>query len=430
MMQPSSHPGRILVLISVLLLAGCATQRVMMPTPKLYGMGLYDAHDQLDPALESATLEMLYVTDRTPITTEEGKLNYGFERSASLAYGKVPVTIEVNGGWKSLEKDSKTLARSGDFNLDIGTIEELGRTPPSPFPYTLVNGFPQVLPKVKADLDRVTEGFRENLLGQLARTPIKEVIIFVHGVANSFAYSAYTTFELWHYLGREGVPITYSWPAGHGGALRGYTYDRESSEFTIYHFKKFLQLISAMPEVEDIQIIAHSRGTDVVTTGFRELLIESRARGEDPHKHYKIRNIVLAAPDIDVGVLLQRTATEYLGSFVERLTIYTSKDDKAIGISSFLFGGLRRLGQAGASAFPERVRKNLKEDSRIAFIEYTGTNTGSFGHDYFRTNPAVSSDLVLTVRYDRNPGAKNGRPLRHKDLIFWTIDDDYLDTVQ
>ena len=33
--------------------------------------------------------------------------------------------------------------------------------------------------------------------------------------------------ELWHFLGRQGVPILYTWPAGFGG-LRGYTRDRES----------------------------------------------------------------------------------------------------------------------------------------------------------------------------------------------------------
>jgi esterase/lipase superfamily enzyme len=402
----------------------------MMPTPKLYGMGLYEAHGQLDPALESATMEMLYVTDRKPITTEEGKFGYGFDRSASLAFGLTQVRVDVKGGWKSLEADNKKLSRSEDFNLDLGFINELGRAPPSPFPFTIVDGFPQILPEVEANVRQVTEDFREHLRGQLARTSHKEVIVFVHGVANSFADAAYTTFELWHYLGREGVPITYSWPAGRGGALRGYTYDRESSEFTVYHMKNFLRLISKMPEVEDIQIIAHSRGTDVVTTAYRELLIEARARGVDPRKVYKVRNIVLAAPDIDIGVLLQRTSTEHFGVFVKRLTVYSSKHDKAIGISSFLFGGLRRLGQADGSEFPERVRGVLKEDSRVALIEYVGTNTGSFGHDYFRTNPAVASDLILAVRYDRDPGAQNGRPLTHKNLIFWTIDDDYLDKLQ
>jgi hypothetical protein len=30
------------------------------------------------------------------------------------------------------------------------------------------------------------------------------------------------------------------------------------------------------------------------------------------------------------------------------------------------------------------------------------------------------------VRYDRDPGAENGRPLKHVQGDFWQIDDNYL----
>jgi len=60
--------------------------------------------------------------------------------------------------------------------------------------------------------------------------------------------------ELWHFLGRIGVPIVYTWPAGHPG-LFSYTYDRESSEFTIFHLRQVLELIAGFPEVERINLI-------------------------------------------------------------------------------------------------------------------------------------------------------------------------------
>jgi hypothetical protein len=53
------------------------------------------------------------------------------------------------------------------------------------------------------------------------------------------------------------------------------------------------------------------------------------------------------------------------------------------------------------------------------------SNPGAFGHDYFHSNPAVSSDLILMMRYHLLPGAENGRPLRVTKNGFWTIDDDY-----
>ena len=67
--------------------------------------------------------------------------------------------------------------------------------------------------------------------------------------------------------------------------------------------------------------------------------------------------------------------------------------------------------------------------SRDAVVQYEGRTGGRHGHDYFRTNPAVASDLVLTVRYGRSPGAENGRPLEHVEGLFWKIDDDYLQSL-
>jgi hypothetical protein len=53
------------------------------------------------------------------------------------------------------------------------------------------------------------------------------------------------------------------------------------------------------------------------------------------------------------------------------------------------------------------------------------SKAGAFGHDYFHSNPAVSSDLVLLMRYQLPPGAENGRPLGGNGHGFWAIDDRY-----
>ncbi len=39
-------------------------------------------------------------------------------------------------------------------------------------------------------------------------------------------------------------------------------------------------------------------------------------------------------------------------------------------------------------------------------------------------NPAVSSDLVLMIRYGLKPG-EPGRPLEHIGLNFWRVPEDY-----
>lgn len=429
-MKPNSTSSPLWLLIGLsLILSGCAQQRLLIETPLVYANGLVNAFSpELSPELQTSVANVLYVTDRMPETGDNGEFGYGMGRSISLAFGNVEVGLGEKTRWRQLDADAASPTRAQDLALRINSIEENVRLPPTPYAFKMVNGRPKLLPEVRAQIDAARVKFGAEIQRRLALTPHKKAVIYVHGVANTFADAAYTTAELWHFLGREGIPIAYTWPAGGGGVLRGYTYDRESSEFTVTHFKNFLRELTRAPGLGSIEIIAHSRGTDVVVTALRELLIESRARDEDPRQRYRINNLVLAAPDLNVEIMMARTFTERLSAAVSRMTIYTSKGDKAIGVSEFLFGGGLRLGRVDETfELPDHLKGLLKVNTnRVAIIEYTGTRTGPLGHAYFRENPSVASDLVLAVRYGRDPGDEHGRPLIHKSGIFWELDDSYL----
>ena len=69
-------------------------------------------------------------------------------------------------------------------------------------------------PEYKALRMAAAEVFRKVMVKQLALTPRKEVFIFVHGFHNDFDDAAFAMAELWHFLGRIGVPIIYTRPAG------------------------------------------------------------------------------------------------------------------------------------------------------------------------------------------------------------------------
>ena len=58
-------------------------------------------------------------------------------------------------------------------------------------------------------------------------------------------------------------------------------------------------------------------------------------------------------------------------------------------------------------------------------IEFRGDG-GRFGHSYFHDNPAVSSDIILSLRFGKRPGDGEGRPLRRQHGRFYVIEDDYL----
>jgi esterase/lipase superfamily enzyme len=419
----------------ILLLTGCSTARVMMPTPNVHLEPQRDVYADLAEPLQSTEVPLFYVTDRAPERDEAGDLRYGSGRSASLAFGTAVVDLGRDITWQELLEASRTQQRLKPVELGVREVTELVRGPNSPLPYALINGKVVQEPKLLAQRKAAAEAFRSTLVKQLALTPRKEVFIYVHGYHNTFDDAAFAMAELWHFLGRIGVPIIYTWPAGYPG-LFGYTYDRESSEFTIYHLREILGFIASFPEVEKIHLIAHSRGTDVAVAAVRELTLLARGAGIDPREKYKIHNLVLAAPDLDVEVATQRIAGDQLALSVNRLTIYTSPADKAIGFARKLFQSPRgRVGTLGLGEVDETIRAAMEygrehSASSLAVVNFSGaadakrTQRDRYGHSYFRDAPTVSSDLVLLLRDDLDPGTAD-RPLEPLGLRFWRIPPGY-----
>jgi esterase/lipase superfamily enzyme len=421
-MMPARTYGSIL--LYVLLIAGCAESRLLMPTPNLYTDEKATLFEALPEEYASTLVELIYVTDRGPETDEAGNLRYGYSRSNSLAVGTTVVDLGKNATWEELAEASRTQSRIGAFKLSLVSIDEFTRMPPTPTPYEVIDGKVVENREIVAARDAAAARFQDEVKRRLALTPRKDVYLYVHGFNNTFEDAAFALAELWHFFGREGLPIVYTWPAGHPGIF-GYTYDRESSEFTVFHLKQVIRWLSEQPEIENIHLIAHSRGTDVATSAFRELVIWARGAGLNPREQFKIKNIVLAAPDLDVQVLSQRIAAEYLALAVDQATLYTSSEDKAIGIAEWLFASPRgRVGTWTIEKLDEEEITRMKAyGGRVTIVDFEGESTG-YGHDYFRTNPAVSSDLVLMIRQGLKPG-EAGRPLENSGLNFWLIPDGY-----
>jgi esterase/lipase superfamily enzyme len=418
------------VLALVLILTGCAGARLMMPTPNVHLDPERDFFGGLTRELKSTEVPLFYVTDRVPEENQEGDLRYGYERSASLGFGSAVVDLGVNISWEELVQASQVQRRLRPVKIELRDVTEIARGPKLPLPFKEVDGRIVEEPDLAAQAGESKEAFRRVLARQLELTPRKEVFIYVHGYHNNFSDAAFAMAELWHFLGRIGVPIVYTWPAGFSG-LFGYTYDRESSEFTIYHFRSLLALLASYPEVEKIHLIAHSRGTDVAVAAVRELTIEARGAGVDPRERYKIHNLVLAAPDLDLQVATQRILGDRLALSVHRMTVYTSPEDKAISIASRLFASPRgRLGTLGQEQLAGATLAQVEySTANINFINFKAAADALFagegyGHSYFRDAPTVASDVVLMLRDDLDPGPP-GRPLVPLGPHFWSVPPGY-----
>ena len=412
------------VVVLILTLACCGCQTQLVPTPNLYVKSGPASFANVMPEFQKNTVDLLYVTDRKPERQKKGKPHYGFGRSDSAAYGSCIIEIGDEISWETLVENSQRRRRSKSLPMSIRKITELGRFAELPLPLVKVGNQLIVDPAVEAKQEKLAQEALQEIRRRLSLTSRKEVFLLIHGNFNRFEDAMFVMAGLWHFLGREGVPIVYSWPSGsEGGLLRRYNYDRESGEFTVFHLKQFIRVLALCPELEKIHIVSHSQGTNVITNALRELFIKARAAGRDPQKQFKIGNLVLAAPDIDFGVAMQRIANEQFFKGVERLTLYFSKNDFTLGLADWLLSS-NRLGKIRSDDISQTLKRNAAKVGRTHVIE-AKLKTDSAGHSYFYTSPAVSSDLILLLRDNRDPGASNGRPLIQLDNNFWQINDDY-----
>ncbi len=401
----------------IVLFFGCSNDYPLMPTPNIYSsQGYYPAND-IPLSLQNNRVEILYVTDRTREIDPNSVTFYGAGRSASAAYGSVVVEIGNEQPWNELVEASQNEERKQELLLTRRSVQEYVRFPETPYAFSVVDGKIIEDEKTRAALDESAAKFRRYLAARLASLRTKEVIIFIHGFNNTFQSSALVLVELWHFIGRRGVPVLYSWPAASGG-LFGYFIDRESGEFTIFHLKEFLRLLTDIPEVQRVHIIAHSRGTDVMTTALRELVIESRAAGRDPLQDLRIANLILAAPDLDFDVVRQRLIAEKFGPAMGQITIYTNQEDSALDLSESLMSGTR-FGRLDSKDLGQKERHIFSQVTNVNIINVKG-EVSFLGHSYFRDNPGVSSDLVILIRHGSKPGDAK-RPLVHRVLNFWDL---------
>jgi len=415
-----------MMLSALLLLAGCAgSSRTMMPVPNVYtGDSPRELFQELPEELRGSELDLLYVTDRAPETDSEENLVYGSGRSHSPAFGSAVVRILPDMDWDQLVRVSLEKDRSTKLKMEMASIEELGRFPETPPPLILIDGEARLDP---SNRDQATESeriFRAEVRRRLKRSPRSEILVFVHGYNNDFDDAAFTLAETWHFMGREFVPILYTWPAGKGGPS-GYIYDRESGEFTVHHLKNLIEDLSNIEEVEAFHMIAHSRGTDVLTSAVRERALVARARGKEVPDKLRSSHIILAAPDLDLDVVSQRVVAEQLGRETQNITIYTSQTDKAIGIAESMFKSVKRIGRLDADDLTSRQLESVKYIDGISMVELQEVEQRKASHSYFHSDPAASSDLILTVRYGLEPGAENGRPLKPLEANFWQIEPGY-----
>jgi esterase/lipase superfamily enzyme len=241
--------------------------------------------------------------------------------------------------------------------------------------------------------------FFNRLNSQVATSPHKETLIFIHGFNVGFGGALRRTAQLSYDLQFHGPTICYSWPSR--DSLFAYTADEDSVQWTAMHLLNFLQAVYERSGATSIHIIAHSMGN-------RALLSALQLLGASPAPQFD--EVVLAAPDVASSLFTQLVPT--VQKHARRITLYASSRDQAL-VASAKVNHYRRAGDS---------RGTLTIIPPVETIDASSVDTGFLGHSYFGDNSSVLSDLYYLLK-DGFPASQRSRlePKTIQTGIYWAF---------
>lgn len=337
-----------------------------------------DREDQTTRGDKFVEITNFYATNRKATGSLEPGKFYGKDDADQLQYGRTRVTMPT---------------RHELGQLELPTLWKL-ETSPDPNKHFVL--------KEVAPLDK--DGALGELRSALDSSKSKSLLLFVHGFNISFEDAALRTAQLTNDLKFPGVVMFFSWPSD--GDTRGYSHDEESVELARPALNAMLDDLNSQP-FDAIYLLSHSMGTRLLAN----VLSARQGQGTDVAK---IKELILAAPDINYKIF-QRDLAPVLARMpgVTR-TIYASSEDLALRASKAIHE-YRRVGETtdGVLVFP-------------GFETIDATKVSSFrrawGHSYIFDSPLVIADFADAIVEHKAILQRNLKRAGKAPDSFWVIE--------
>jgi esterase/lipase superfamily enzyme len=300
-----------------------------------------------DTAPNSSKVEMLVATTRKS-STVQGEMFSG-ERGLAPAFANITVSIPP-----------KTVRKEGD----VAWPKRLPANPATDFATLKAQEIP-------------LDAAKKWLSASVKKSPDHSVLVFIHGFNNRFEDAVYRFAQIVEDSGVQSAPVLVTWPSR--GSLLAYGYDRESTNYSRNALEALFQYLARDPEVKEVSILAHSMGNWLALESLRQMAIRN---GRLPEK---FKNVMLAAPDVDVDVF--RSEIVDMGKQHPQFTLFVSRDDRALAFSRRIWGDIPRLGAIDPEQSP--YREEL-EANKIVVIDLTKVKVGDkLNHSKFAESPQI-----------------------------------------
>ena len=294
-----------------------------------------------------------YATNRGRSGSPEPAAFYGAKVEGTLEYGRAVVTIPLTHSPGNIELPSFWRLEREDRNKHfvLKTVEPLS-----------------------------LDATRSEMANRLQNSGSKAILAFVHGYNVGFTEAAMRTAQLAHDLKFAGLPFFYSWPSA--ARITSYLQDADAAELSEGVFEQLIEDLASLP-VTDVYLIAHSMGNRIVSKALRARVDKGKDIG-------RLRELLLAAPDINADLFRTVIAPRLAAMKDTRITVYASSSDLALRASRALHR-FTRVGETtpGVFVYP-----------RIDTIDASGASSviRAYGHSYIMDSQAVLKDIYGVIQ--------------------------------
>jgi len=206
----------------------------------------------------------------------------------------------------------------------------------------------------------------------------KRALIFVHGFNTKFRDAAFRTAQIVWDLRFKGTTVLFSWPSR--GEILDYFYDEKSA---LGSRDAFLHVVDNLRKAgfKRIDVIAHSMGNLVA--------VDALANSAVSRSPASIVQLIMAAPDIDRDMFVEQIPK--VVKEAKGLTLYASKNDRALQLSKRVAGKIPRAGDVTDSG-PVILAGLATIDVSVIGSELFGLNHGTFA-----TSRNILNDLKILL---------------------------------
>jgi esterase/lipase superfamily enzyme len=305
------------------------------------------------------------------------------ESSENIVRRKVPfITVRNRTGSTSVEEyfgNERNSVVTGYCNISWT---------PNAMLKSIASNIPFYVPTGKLNLESIDE-VDEKSFWKISTNGENHSLLYVHGYNTGFEKGCGQAALFKEKLSKETRFLFFSWPSD--DAVANYMHDEADIYWSVVHIENTLERMINQFGIGRSDVVGHSMGSRGI------LLALIRMSKSYSDRLPLINNLVLVAPDVDVGIF--RQCLDRLRPLARRISIYVSDNDSALLLSQELHG-YPRLGMTGPQL-------HSLDGIEIIDLSATGRSSAS-GHVYHLYNKDAANDLYMLINENVMASKRSG----------------------